>query len=86
MIRVEVEDEEIAIYHLEDGWYATSAICTHAYADLTTGSLDGAVVTCPKHGGQFDVRTGAAVKLPCVVALATFAAEVRGEDVYIDFE
>ncbi|WP_067931913.1 Rieske (2Fe-2S) protein [Alicyclobacillus kakegawensis] len=86
MMRVQVEDEDIALYHLDDGWYATSAICTHAYADLTTGRLQDAVVTCPKHGGQFNVKTGAAVKFPCVVALATYPVEVRGEDVFIDFE
>ncbi|GGI98790.1 bifunctional 3-phenylpropionate/cinnamic acid dioxygenase ferredoxin subunit [Alicyclobacillus cellulosilyticus] len=84
MKRVTVDGEEIAIYRLPDGLYATSDVCTHAGESLTAGRLDGHVVACPKHGGKFDVRTGAAVALPCVIPLATYAVEVRGEDIYLD--
>ncbi|MCL6592784.1 MAG: non-heme iron oxygenase ferredoxin subunit [Alicyclobacillus sp.] len=84
MRKVVVDDEEIALYHLADGVYATSDICTHARASLSAGTLQEHVVTCPKHGGKFDVRTGAAVALPCVYPLQTYPVEVRGDEIWID--
>jgi 3-phenylpropionate/trans-cinnamate dioxygenase ferredoxin subunit len=86
MIHIEVEEEDIALYHLDDGWYATSAICTHASQDLTKGRLDGGIVACPKHGGKFDVRTGSPVAFPCVIPLQTYPVEVRGDEVWLDFD
>jgi len=38
--------------------FAISNTCSHAGGPLDEGSLDGAVVTCPWHGSQFDVRSG----------------------------
>lgn len=38
--------------------HAISNVCSHAGGPLDEGSLDGAVVTCPWHGSQFDVRSG----------------------------
>ena len=86
MKQVTVDEEKIAVYHLEEGFYATSDVCTHASEYLSTGSLDGRIVACPKHGGKFDVTSGAAVAFPCVVPLEVYPVEVRGEEVWLDFE
>lgn len=86
MVQVMVEDEPIAVYHTSEGFYATSDICTHAGQTLTLGKLEGCIVACPKHGGKFDVQSGEAVQMPCVVPVETFAVDIRGEAIYIDFE
>jgi 3-phenylpropionate/trans-cinnamate dioxygenase ferredoxin subunit len=86
MRRVTVGEDDIAVYHLEDGFYATSDICTHASQSLTEGRLEGHVVACPKHGGKFDVRTGAAVAFPCVYPLQTYPVEVRDGEVWLNYE
>lgn len=86
MKQVTVEDEDIALYHAEEGFYATSDVCTHASESLTRGTLSGCIVACPKHGGKFDIRSGAAVAFPCVIPVQTYDVEVRGTDIYIDFE
>ncbi|WAH35817.1 non-heme iron oxygenase ferredoxin subunit [Alicyclobacillus dauci] len=86
MMQVEVEDEDIAVYHLEDGFYATSDVCTHASQSLSHGTLSGHIVACPKHGGKFDVRTGQATAFPCVIPLSTFDVEVRGDEVWLNYE
>jgi nitrite reductase/ring-hydroxylating ferredoxin subunit len=55
--------ENILVFHLEDGFYATQASCTHIFAPLTRGKLvDGCRIQCPFHRAQFDVRTGEVVK------------------------
>lgn len=86
MKQVVVEEQDIALYHVDDAFYATSDVCTHASETLTRGTLSGCIVACPKHGGKFDVRSGGAVAFPCVIPVETYAVEIRGSDIYIDFE
>lgn len=51
--------EKIALYHLEDGFFATQANCTHMFAPLAKGKLlDDCKVQCPFHRARFDIRTG----------------------------
>ena len=38
---VELGGEEIALYWVDDAPYATENICTHAFARLSEGFLDG---------------------------------------------
>ena len=48
----------VALYRLDDGIYATNDICTHAYALLSEGYIEGDAVECPLHGALFDIRSG----------------------------
>lgn len=45
-------------------FYSTQAKCTHRRGALNTGQLVGSTVTCPWHGGRFDVCTGAFLRAP----------------------
>jgi nitrite reductase/ring-hydroxylating ferredoxin subunit len=75
---------EIAIYHLEGGEYrATDNICTHEYAQLSEGWLEGHVIECPLHAGQFDVRTGKGLCAPIDRDLDVFEVRVTGADVEV---
>ena len=57
-----VGDQKIVLYHLEDGFYATQATCTHVFAPLARGKiLDDCKVQCPFHHARFDIRTGKVV-------------------------
>ena len=51
-------DEALAVYHVGSGFHACADRCPHAGATLSEGELEGPVVTCPRHGSQFDVTTG----------------------------
>jgi 3-phenylpropionate/trans-cinnamate dioxygenase ferredoxin component len=54
-----VAGEKVVVYHLEDGFFATQAGCTHVFAPLARGKiLDGCKVQCPLHRARFDIRTG----------------------------
>jgi 3-phenylpropionate/trans-cinnamate dioxygenase ferredoxin subunit len=54
-----VGGEKIVVYHLQDGFYATQASCTHVFAPLARGKIvDGCRVQCPFHRARFDIRTG----------------------------
>src|SRR6516165_5335744 len=51
-----IGDEEIALYWVDDAAYATDNICTHAFARLSDGYLDGDCIECPIHQALFDVK------------------------------
>ena len=79
MHAVRVGEREIALYHLPDGtFHATDNICSHEYAQLTDGWLEGDIIECPLHAGQFNVRNGQGQGAPIDTDLRTF--EVRVED------
>ena len=44
--------------------YAFDDKCTHMGCSLAEGTLDGTTVTCPCHGSQFDVTSGAVLRGP----------------------
>jgi nitrite reductase/ring-hydroxylating ferredoxin subunit len=55
---VRVGDEDIALAHCDDGFFANQGHCLHLKGPLGEGRLEGCVLTCPWHGWQYDVRTG----------------------------
>jgi len=53
---------KIVVYHLDGGFFATQANCTHVFAPLARGKIvDGCKVQCPLHRARFDIRTGEVV-------------------------
>ena len=62
MIMVVVGGKEILLTNLDGSYYAIANKCTHAGGSLAKGSLNGSVVTCPRHGSQFDLKTGKNVR------------------------
>lgn len=80
---VTIEGQQIALYLLEDGVFATSNICTHAYACMSDGYLEDGIIECPIHAGRFDVRTGKALGAPVTVDLETFEAKVEDDAIFV---
>lgn len=68
----------VALFRVDDDYYATADTCTHVDYPLTEGYLDGDKVECGLHMAQFCVRTGRAVSLPATTDLATFAVRLDG--------
>jgi 3-phenylpropionate/trans-cinnamate dioxygenase ferredoxin component len=57
-----VRGQRIVLYHLDDGYFATQASCTHMFAPLARGKLlDGCKIQCPLHRARFDIRSGEVV-------------------------
>jgi nitrite reductase/ring-hydroxylating ferredoxin subunit len=83
VLALRLGERQVALYNVEGRIYATDNVCTHAYALLSDGWLDGTVVECPLHGGQFDVTTGEALSSPCERALSTFPTRVAEGQVEI---
>jgi 3-phenylpropionate/trans-cinnamate dioxygenase ferredoxin subunit len=62
MIMVIVGGKEVLLANVDGSYYAIANKCTHAGGSLAKGSLDGSIVTCPRHGSQFDLKTGKKVR------------------------
>lgn len=61
---VRAADREICLCEYGGGIYAVSRRCGHQNAPLDQGALEGWVLTCPLHDGQFDIRSGANLSWP----------------------
>ena len=57
-----VEDKKMLLARVEDRYYAIDNVCPHMGGSLGDGILKGYIITCPKHGSQFDIREGQVVK------------------------
>jgi nitrite reductase/ring-hydroxylating ferredoxin subunit len=64
MRRVTHGDLDVLIAHTPFGLLATDDRCPHMSAPLSIGELDGCVVACPLHEGQFDLCSGDVVRMP----------------------
>jgi 3-phenylpropionate/trans-cinnamate dioxygenase ferredoxin component len=74
---------ELAIFHTEEGFFATSDICSHEREHLYEGFLEEHTVECPRHGSVFDLRTGEAKSLPATQPIEAFEVKVEGNDLQV---
>lgn len=90
MKMVIVSGRDVLLTNLDGAYYAIANKCTHLGGSLAKGSLDGSVVTCPRHGAQFDVKTGQAVAEARIAFVKmkvkdelTYAVKIEGADILV---
>jgi len=83
-LKVERGDLVLAVFNLDGTFYVTDDHCTHGPGSLSEGFIDGDVVECNFHQGQFNIRTGEVVLPPCFVPVKTYPAFVRDGKVVIE--
>jgi 3-phenylpropionate/trans-cinnamate dioxygenase ferredoxin subunit len=64
MRRVSFGDLDILIANSSCGIVAIDDRCPHMSAPLSIGRLEGCVIECPLHSGQFDLATGDPTRMP----------------------
>lgn len=86
------QNKEVLIANLNGSFYAISNVCTHADGDLSQGTLEGNVVTCPKHKSKFDVTTGKVISPPKMTLFhpnikdeTSYPVKIENEDILIKF-
>ena len=50
---VDVDNVQIAVFNLDGGYYAIEDACTHDGGELASGTCEGDVIICPRHGARF---------------------------------
>ena len=79
------EDKKILLAKANDRIFATDRICTHAYADLSTGVMneEERTITCPLHLSIFKLETGVPQNFPAEEPLKTYKVKIQDNAIYI---
>jgi len=73
---VDLGDKPIVIFNIAGQFFAIGDICSHDDGPLGDGLIENHNVVCPRHGGEFDVRTGQAVQMPAVVDIPAYPVRI----------
>ena len=74
----------LAICNVGGQIFAIDDTCTHDDGPLGSGFLEGHAIECPRHGAQFDVRTGQVLKMPAAFPVRTYATRIVDGEVQVD--
>lgn len=74
----------IVVMRLEGQLHAFRDECPHNGASLADGTLEGRIITCPRHGSQFDVTTGARERGPSDFPIRTYRVIVDGDRTLVE--
>jgi len=94
----QVQGIEILIARIEGKYYAAQNKCPHFGGDLSKGKLEGTIVTCPRHGSQFNLADGNVVRwlkgagllsaigktLKSPQKLTTYNVKIIGQDIMLE--
>lgn len=73
---VEIGDRPIVIFNIAGQFFAIGDVCTHDDGPLGDGDLEGFRIVCPRHGAEFDVRSGKVMRMPAVVDIPAYPVRV----------
>ena len=85
---VELDDVDVAVVNCGGEILAIEDRCSHDNGTLVEGTLDQdkCTVECPRHGSEFDLRTGKPITLPAYVPVDTFPVIVEGDQIKVEVE
>ena len=83
---VEAEPYPVGIYNCDGELHAIEDRCSHDDGPVCLGEWDeeACTVICPRHGAQFDLKTGKALSLPAYLPVRTFPVRVEDGTVKVD--
>jgi nitrite reductase/ring-hydroxylating ferredoxin subunit len=76
----------LAVFNVGGEFFVIDDACTHGPGSLSEGYVEGEVVECNFHNGQFNIKTGAVVGPPCMVPVKTYPTSVEDGKVVISVD
>ena len=83
MMAVTIGDDQVLLTNIDGKFYAIDDVCSHAYACLSDGDINGEEAACPLHGGSFNAITGAPMNPPAEEPLRVFQVKVEEDDIFV---
>ena len=83
-IRVTVDGMPVAVFNVGGVLFGVDAKCTHVGGPLEKGPVTGTTVTCPWHGSQFELRTGAVVRGPASQPVKSYRVQAGADGLSIE--
>lgn len=81
-----IDGKRVLIANWEGTLFATQDLCTHDNGTLGDGELVDGEIECPRHGGRFDLKTGAVTALPPMFPIKTFPIKTEGDTILVALE
>jgi len=85
-LKVETGEFVLAVFNVDGEFYVTDDTCTHGPGSLSEGYIEGDIVECNFHNGQFNIRTGEVVLPPCMIPQRVYPVMIEDGKVVIDVE
>ena len=73
---VEINGKPIVIFNIAGSYFSIADVCSHDDGPVGEGQIEGFNITCPRHGAQFDIRTGKVMQMPAVVDIPAYPVRV----------
>ena len=87
LIRFDYENKTYAIYRSPDeNYFCTDGLCTHENVHLEDGLVMDDLIECPMHNGQFNYKTGKAIRSPACDDLKIYNVKVESDFIFIDID
>lgn len=97
MKSAELDGHEMLVAHAGDDYFVADARCPHMGGHLADGTLEGTILTCPRHHSQFDLVDGRVIRwtdwegatlgmaklLRHPRPLRTYAVAIEGADILV---
>ena len=81
---LDMDGTKVCIAAAGGSLYVFDDACTHMGCSLGEGTLEGAIVTCPCHGSQFDVTSGAVIRGPAQRPVRSRSVQTEGDDFIVE--
>lgn len=80
---IEIGEKPIVVFNIAGQYFAIGDVCTHDDGPLGDGDLEDYNIVCPRHGGEFDVRTGKVMAMPAVVDIPAYPVKVENGNLFV---
>lgn len=80
---VQLDNRTLTLVKVGEDIYAVDGICTHAFALLSDGYVDGDTIECPLHAARFHLPTGKVLDGPAETDLKTHPVRISGKIVQV---
>lgn len=80
--QVTVNERWVGLFNLNGVYHAVDNLCLHRGGPLSDGMVAGCIVTCPWHGWQFNLASGALVQDPRV-GVTKHETRIVGDDIQV---
>lgn len=74
----------VAVFHIQDEFFAIKDACPHAEYPLSKSVVCGESVTCASHGWRFNLRTGCGERGEPATDIRTFPVEIRSGKIWVN--
>ncbi len=80
---VKVDGQSLLLARTDGTVYALDDLCTHDGGNLAEGKIIDGQIQCPRHGAQFDLKTGDATQMPAVAGINSYDVKIENGDVLV---